>query len=507
METSTEELQSTNEELTAINEELNTRNQELKEVSEYAQAIIESMHESLITMSPDLRIRKANKYFYDTFRVKPAQTEGYYLYELGNGQWEIPELQKNLKLLQNSNQQFANFEVDHDFPGIGRRSMLLDAQKFTLKDRKEESILLSIRDITTRKQIENSVRESEERLQLLIQNTYDIITILSKEGDILYESNSVERILGYKPTERTGKNIFKVPIVHPDDIKQKEAAFEKAVASSSEIVKAEFRLRHKDGSYKDIEAVYVNLIHDSQIAGIVANYHDVADQRKVERQREEFVSIASHELKTPVTSMKGYIQILRDMFSVADDSMSADLMEKLDYQVDRLSNLIKDLLDVTMIREGKLEFRKTDFDIDQLIHEVVTEMQLTTKKHLIVADLKAGKKINADRERIGQVLSNLISNAVKYSPDADKIIITSSSNGENVAVSVQDFGIGIRPDMQKKVFDRFFRFSDPAGKNYPGLGLGLYIASEIIKRHGGTINLASEKKQGSTFSFTIPYKN
>ena len=481
METSTEELQSTNEELTAINEELNTRNQELKEVSEYAQAIIESMHESLITMSPDLRIRKANKYFYDTFRVKPAQTEGYYLYELGNGQWEIPELQKNLKLLQNSNQQFANFEVDHDFPGIGRRSMLLDAQKFTLKDRKEESILLSIRDITTRKQIENSVRESEERLQLLIQNTYDIITILSKEGDILYESNSVERILGYKPTERTGKNIFKVPIVHPDDIKQKEAAFEKAVASSSEIVKAEFRLRHKDGSYKDIEAVYVNLIHDSQIAGIVANYHDVADQRKVERQREEFVSIASHELKTPVTSMKGYIQILRDMFSVADDSMSADLMEKLDYQV--------------------------DFDIDQLIHEVVTEMQLTTKKHLIVADLKAGKKINADRERIGQVLSNLISNAVKYSPDADKIIITSSSNGENVAVSVQDFGIGIRPDMQKKVFDRFFRFSDPAGKNYPGLGLGLYIASEIIKRHGGTINLASEKKQGSTFSFTIPYKN
>jgi len=481
LETSTEELQSTNEELTAINEELNTRNQELKEVSEYAQAIIESMHESLITMSPDLRIRKANKYFYDTFRVKPAQTEGYYLYELGNGQWEIPELQKNLKLLQNSNQQFANFEVDHDFPGIGRRSMLLDAQKFTLKDRKEESILLSIRDITTRKQIENSVRESEERLQLLIQNTYDIITILSKEGDILYESNSVERILGYKPTERTGKNIFKVPIVHPDDIKQKEAAFEKAVASSSEIVKAEFRLRHKDGSYKDIEAVYVNLIHDSQIAGIVANYHDVADQRKVERQREEFVSIASHELKTPVTSMKGYIQILRDMFSVADDSMSADLMEKLDYQV--------------------------DFDIDQLIHEVVTEMQLTTKKHLIVADLKAGKKINADRERIGQVLSNLISNAVKYSPDADKIIITSSSNGENVAVSVQDFGIGIRPDMQKKVFDRFFRFSDPAGKNYPGLGPGLYIASEIIKRHGGTINLASEKKQGSTFSFTIPYKN
>jgi two-component system CheB/CheR fusion protein len=506
LETSKEELQSTNEELTTINEELNTRNNELKEVSDYAYAIIESMHESLITMSPDLRIKRANKYFYNTFQVKPSQTEGFYLYELGNGQWEIPELQKNLKFLQNSNQQFANFEVDHDFPGIGRRSMLLDAQKFTLKDGKEESILLSIRDITSRKQIENSVRESEERLQLLIQNIYDIITILSKEGDILYESNSVERVLGYQPNERIGKNIFKEPIAHPDDIAEKEAAFKKAVASSSEIVKTEFRLRHKDGSYKDIEAVYVNLIHDPRVAGIVANYHDVTDQRKVEKQREEFVSVASHELKTPVTSMKGYIQILRDMFSSAEDSISAELMEKLDHQVDRLSNLIKDLLDVTRIREGKLEFRKTEFEIDRLIHEVVNEMQLTTKKHLIVADLKAAKRINADRERIGQVLSNLISNAIKYSPGADKIIITSSSKGENVAVSVQDFGIGISADMQKKVFDRFFRFSDPAGKNYPGLGLGLYIAAEIVKRHGGTINLTSKLKQGSTFSFAIPWK-
>jgi signal transduction histidine kinase len=179
--------------------------------------------------------------------------------------------------------------------------------------------------------------------------------------------------------------------------------------------------------------------------------------------------------------MKGYIQILKDMFSSTHDNMSAELMEKLDHQVDRLSNLIKDLLDVTMIREGKLEFSKTDFDIDNLIYEVVNEMQLTTKKHLIVTDVKAGIKINADMQRIGQVLSNLISNAVKYSPDADKIIITSSSDGENVTVSVRDFGIGISPDMQKKVFDRFFRFSDPAGKNYPDWGWGCTLLRKSLR--------------------------
>jgi len=162
------------------------------------------------------------------------------------------------------------------------------------------------------------------------------------------------------------------------------------------------------------------------------------------------------------------------------DSMSIELINKLHLQVDRLNNLIKDLLDVTQLRQGQLEFRESSFDIDVLINEKVSEIQLGTKKHLIVADLNAAKRITADKERIGQVLNNLLSNAIKYSPDAEEVIVTSKSTEENITVCVQDFGIGINTDSQKKIFDRFFRLHDKRHP-YPGLGLGLFIASEIVK--------------------------
>lgn len=151
LETSKEELQSTNEELTTINEELQLRNAELKEASDYARAVIETMHESLIMLTGDLKVRTANKGFYQTFHVTPEETEGVFLYELGNGQWNIPELSKNLKLVQTRDIPFYNFEVTHDFPGIGQKSMLLNAHKFSRKDDNDSLILLAIQDLTERK--------------------------------------------------------------------------------------------------------------------------------------------------------------------------------------------------------------------------------------------------------------------------------------------------------------------------------------------------------------------
>jgi two-component system CheB/CheR fusion protein len=505
LETSKEELQSTNEELTTINEELHTRNEELLEANDYAQTIIETLHEPLIVLSADLRIKNANKAFYKTFLVSPDETEGNYFYNLGNQQWNIPDLRRQLTLVQTKNIDLSNYKVTQNFPVIGHKIMLLNAQKLVVKGGRSDLILLAIEDITERDQAAEALKSKEERFRLLVQNAFDIITILSKDGVITYESDSVKRLLGYDPDERVGKNIFRDTIVHPEDLEKKITGFKKALSHSSELVKAEFRLKHKDGSYRDIEAVYRNLLDDPRIEGIVANYHDITEQRKLEQQREEFISIASHELRTPVTSIKGYIQILQDIFSSTGDSMSAELTGKLHLQIDKLTNLIKDLLDITQLRQGQLEFRESSFDINTLISEIVAEMQLGTKKHLIVADLKAAKKIIADKERIGQVLNNLISNAIKYSPHSDKVIVKSKSTEENITVCVQDFGIGISVDMQKKIFDRFFRLHDKRHP-YPGLGLGLYIASEIVKHHKGSLTVKSEPGKGSVFCFTLPIK-
>ena len=313
--------------------------------------------------------------------------------------------------------------------------------------------------------------------------------------------------MGYTPDERIGKNIFKDPIIHPDDLKIKVNAFKQALSSTNVMVKAGFRLMHKDGNYRNIEAVYVNMLAEPRIAGIVANYHDVTEQRKLEQHREEFISIASHELRTPLTSVLGFAKIIKkrleERIFTALDASDVKLKKTAEQVSENLN--VKDLLDITRIRQGQLDLRESSFHIDTLINETVAEMQLGTKKHLILSDLNIGKKITADRERIGQVLNNLLSNAIKYSPDADKIIVTSKSIEENITVCVQDFGIGIRADVQKKIFDRFFRLHDKT-HSYPGLGLGLYIASEIVKHHGGSLDVKSKPGKGSIFCFTIPLR-
>ncbi|HET9824418.1 MAG TPA: CheR family methyltransferase, partial [Chitinophagaceae bacterium] len=443
LETSKEELQSTNEELTTINEELQTRYGELQEANEYAHAIIETLHEPLIILNVDLRIKTANKAFYKSFLVTPEETVGNYIYDLGNKQWNIPDLREQLKLVQTKNKGVNNFKVTHNFPVIGQKVMLLNAQKLVVKGGKEALILLAMEDITDRSLAEEKLKGNEERLRLLVQNAFDILTILSKDGTILYESESIERILGYSAIERVGKNVFSDPIVHDNDREIKRAAFQKAISAPHEVVKTEFRLRHKNGSFRDIEAVYVNLLDDPRVGGVVANYHDITDRKILEQQKDEFIGIASHELKTPVTSIKAYTQILQDVFEQAQDKNSAGMLEKMNSQVDRLTGLIVDLLDFTRIEGGRLKFREEDFELNELITEIAEEMQISARNHTIEMKLGRPAQMHGDRERIGQVLTNLLSNAIKYSPNGKRIIITSKVEEGKVTISVQDFGIGI----------------------------------------------------------------
>jgi two-component system, chemotaxis family, CheB/CheR fusion protein len=504
LETSKEELQSTNEELTTINEKLQIRNAELKEAGDYAKAVVETLHESLIMLSGDLKVRTANKGFYQTFHVSPEETEGVYLYELAGGQWDIPELRKNLKLVQTRNIPFYNFEVTHNFPGIGVKSMLLNAHKFPRKDDNDSLILLALQDLTERKKMEDTLKSNEERFRLLVQNASDIITVFDQDGTIKYESPAIEPLLGYKPEERVGRNLNMDPIVHPEDRNIIQGMFRTSVDSPSKNIYGEFRLRHKNGAYRTIEGIFRNLLHDPKINGIIGTFRDITERKILEHQKDEFIGIASHELKTPVTSIKGYTQILEKMFSDSSDKQSTELLGKLNTQIDRLTNLIVDLLDFTRIENGKLKFREEEYDINGLIDEIVDEMQRTTSTHTIVKKVARPVIINGDRYRTGQVLTNLLSNAIKYSPGGKKVIVSSKIEPEKVIINVQDFGIGIEDELVDKVFDRFFRITESSYDTFSGLGLGLYIAAAFIKRQGGTIQAKSSKNKGSTFSFSLP---
>ena len=231
---------------------------------------------------------------------------------------------------------------------------------------------------------------------------------------------------------------------------------------------------------------------------------DIEERIEIDKKKDEFISIASHELKTPVTSLKAYTQILQSTFDEDKNEKASAMLSKMDKQIDKLTGLIVDLLDVTKIDKGEMVFDIEKFDINDLVTEIAEEMQRTTQKHKIKLELKDCKKIRGDRNRIGQVIVNFISNAIKYSPGKEKIIVSSKCEDQQVIISVKDFGIGIPKSEHDHIFKRFFRVSGKNNYTFPGLGLGLYISSEIIKRHKGEISFESKEGKGSTFRFQIP---
>jgi signal transduction histidine kinase len=224
--------------------------------------------------------------------------------------------------------------------------------------------------------------------------------------------------------------------------------------------------------------------------------------KELNKKKDEFIGLASHELKTPLTSINAYLQFLQR--NLANDEKNKQLIDKALQQVGKLSSLISDLLDVSKIGSGKLPLLFRTFDMAELLQEVVEMVQYGILTHKIKINFKLEKlPVFADRQRIEQVMINLISNAVKYSPNADRIIISLSETDAEAVLSIEDFGIGIKNDDQAHIFSRFYRVEELA-PYISGLGIGLYISQDIISRHHGTLSVESKFGIGSTFSFRIP---
>jgi signal transduction histidine kinase len=231
---------------------------------------------------------------------------------------------------------------------------------------------------------------------------------------------------------------------------------------------------------------------------------DIDEQKRQEERKDEFISMASHELKTPVTSLKGFAYILQNRLKKRDDEESLRFLASFNKQLNKLTKLINDLLDISRVQQGKLNYQEELFDLDALVQETIENLQAGTSTHQLLFEGGTAAQTCGDKDRVGQVLINLVTNAIKYSPVANRVIIRLSKEADNVMVSVQDFGIGIAGTYHQQIFERFYQVIDPVEKTYPGLGIGLYISSEIIKRHHGRIWVESQKGAGSTFSFSLP---
>jgi signal transduction histidine kinase len=224
---------------------------------------------------------------------------------------------------------------------------------------------------------------------------------------------------------------------------------------------------------------------------------------KLIRQKDEFLSIASHELKTPVTSLKGYAHLLSTLQGNSNKEQ-AQLHDKVQQQITKLTVLIKDLLDVTKVQEGGLAYNKASMNLTEALKEVTEDLQRTAPTHRLVLDADKDIFIHADHDRMIQVINNLVANAVKYSPAASTVLIRLKREDNSIVCSVQDFGLGIAAAELDKIFDKFYRAEGKNMHTYPGLGLGLFIAKDIITKHGGRIWAESEEGKGATFLFSLP---
>ncbi len=231
--------------------------------------------------------------------------------------------------------------------------------------------------------------------------------------------------------------------------------------------------------------------------------NEIEIRKKAENKKNEFISIASHELKTPLTSVKGYVQLLERSIEKGDIPTVKRHLQKAQVQLEKLNDLIADLLDISKVESGKLDFNKKNFMINELLDSVTEIIQQSTPEFKIIRNGSVSIPVYADEMRIEQVIINFLTNAIKYSPGTLEVCINLRLEGDRIYVGVRDYGIGIDLSQQENVFEKFFRVEETAIQ-FQGLGIGLYISAEIIKRHGGEIGVCSKPGEGSEFYFYLP---
>lgn len=270
----------------------------------------------------------------------------------------------------------------------------------------------------------------------------------------------------------------------------------------------EVRINWPDGSLHWIRTKGMVIFDkNKQPERMLGTILDITESKRDDIRKNDFIAMASHELKTPLTSLKAYLQLLEAKLGDSVDPFVATALTKSGNQVNKMTALVHSFLDISKLEPGKLKLSLKRFDINQLIEESIAESRTLNNSHTIQFEASDLPDVNADRQKIGQVISNLLSNALKYSQKGSVVALNSTVQDNNIIVSVTDEGIGIKPKDRDKVFQRFYRADDEDLKNVSGFGIGLYLSSEIIQRHKGKIWVSSEEGKGSTFYFSLPLSN
>lgn len=347
-------------------------------------------------------------------------------------------------------------------------------------------------EIEFRKKVQDELQERAGELHSILESIPQIAFTTDADGKIEFVN---EHWMQYSPSKQ------EFPRTHPDD-PDLARQWERTVGSG-QALEMELRVRpidREDYRFHLLRAIPIR--EGGMITKWVGTFTDIEDQKQAVKKKDEFISIASHELKTPLTTIKAYVQLLDR--SIGAEDPTKVYVERTLVQIRKLDNLIVDLLDLSKIESGKLKFNKKLFPFEATLSNAVEMIGQTYPEYHIVRQGRADIQLYGDETRIEQVIINYLTNAVKYSPENKEIHIeTDVSPDGRLLVRVRDFGIGIRKDHQSNIFSKFYRVEETAAR-FQGLGIGLYICAEIIRRHAGEYGVESEPGHGSAFYFSVP---
>ena len=358
---------------------------------------------------------------------------------------------------------------------------------------------------------ENIDRE-RQRLNAFVAHSADGVMVLDADRMVLQLNPALERMTGWSMAEALGRpeeEVLAWSTVSPGNLLEMMAAgWPAGGAGDSVPLYIEGDILRRDGDLLGIAITYVPLHGgDGQLANIFANVRDVTHFRRSQELQSTFVSGVSHELKTPVALIKGYAGTLRREDASWDRGEIREGLEVIEDEADRLNGLIDNLLEASRLQAQEMQLDLNPVDLAALAERVVKRFQMQGTGHdFRLAFPDDFPVIAADEARLRRVLDNLLGNAVKYAPDGGQIEVGGQASPGGVTVFVSDEGVGISPDEQDKVFERFYRVNDSLGQRTQGTGLGLFLARAIVQAHGGRIGLESRPGRGSTFHFTLPRK-
>jgi PAS domain S-box-containing protein len=370
---------------------------------------------------------------------------------------------------------------------------------------KAVGVLVVCTETTAQVQSFNELQDAKKELEFAIESAELGTWDLNPKTNHFIGNDRLKSWFGVdKQHEVDLKDALEV-IIEEDRVKVTEAILKALEKGSDGNYSVVYTIQNPKDKVKRIVAAKGKAMFDSEgnatrFSGIL---EDVTEDYQLQLRKDEFISVASHELKTPITSISASMQILQKFTKTEDlpDKVSL-FINKASNNLNKLVHLLDDLLNVTKIQQGQLALNKTSFNLTELIKDCCEHLH-TGGSHEFIIKGPDFLLVDADYRRMDQVMVNLLNNAIKYSPQAKKVEIFISNDEHNVTVSVRDFGIGINPDKLPHLFDRYYRV-DALGHQFSGLGLGLYISSEIINRHGGKIGANSTLGDGSTFWFSLP---